>query len=185
MKWRYLAENLYKSRIVNPIVPVSSVGDALDEYEILCEAAPKYDMGWVFVDFDSTDTSKRDLIFFHRKKDKTIYYYRKNRDLLNNGAKSARHEDWATIQMNDVSEWINALSRNLEDFWYIEQKYDKDNDIMVYWGRINIFGVVSNIADTVLSIPVTTDWKFSIFFDYSDKLIKKHYLKPVADKTIK
>lgn len=23
------------------------------------------------------------------------------------------------------------------------------------------------------------------FFDYSDKLLKKHYLKPVADKTIK
>jgi len=181
MKWRYLAENLYKSRIVNPIVPVSSVGDALDEYEILCEAAPKYDMGWVFVDFDSTDTSKRDLIFFHRKKDKTIYYYRKNRDLLNNGAKSARHEDWATIQMNDVSEWINALSRNLEDFWYIEQKYDKDNDIMVYWGRINIFGVVSNIADTVLSIPVTTDWKFSIFFDYSDKLFHVYSEEQVTE----
>ena len=170
MKWRYLAENLYKSRIVNPIVPVSSVGEALDEYEILCESAPKYDMGWVFVDFDSTDTSKRDLIFFHRKKDKTIYYYRKNRDLLNNGAKSVRHEDWATIQMNDVSEWINSLSRNIEDFWYIEQKYDKDNDIMVYWWKINIFWVISNVADTKLTIPVTSDGKFYVFFDYWDRL---------------
>lgn len=169
MKWRYLAENLYKSRIVNPIVAVSSVWDALDEYEILCETAPKYDKGWVFVDFDSTDTSKRDLIFFHRKKDKTIYYYRKNRDLLNNGAKSVKHEDWATIQMNDVSEWINSLSRNLEDFWYIEEKYDKETDIMVYWGKINIFWVVSNIADKKLSINTQTDWKKYIFFDYADK----------------
>lgn len=169
MKWRYLAENLYKSRIVNPIVAVSSVWDALDEYEILCETAPKYDKGWVFVDFDSTDTSKRDLIFFHRKKDKTIYYYRKNRDLLNNGAKSVKHEDWATIQMNDVSEWINSLSRNLEDFWYIEEKYDKETDIMVYWGKINIFWVVSNIADKKLSINTQTDWKQYIFFDYADK----------------
>lgn len=169
MKWRYLAENLYKSRIVNPIVAVSSVWDALDEYEILCETAPKYDKGWVFVDFDSTDTSKRDLIFFHRKVDKTIYYYRKNRDLLNNGAKSVKHEDWATIQMNDVSEWINSLSRNLEDFWYIEEKYDKETDIMVYWGKINIFWVVSNIADKKLSINTQTDWKQYIFFDYADK----------------
>lgn len=168
MKWRYLAENLYKSRIVNPIVAVSSVWNALDEYEILCEVAPKYDMGWVFVDFDSTDTSKRDLIFFHRKVDKTIYYYRKNRDLLNNGAKSVRHEDWATIQMNDVSEWINNLSKNIEDFWFIEQKYDNENDVMVYWGKINIFWVVSNIWDTKLTIPVTKDWKFYIFFDYWD-----------------
>lgn len=170
MKWRYLAENLYKSRIVNPIVAVSAVGDALDEYEILCETAPKYDKGWVFVDFDSTDTSKRDLIFFHRRVDKTIYYYRKNRDLLNNGAKSARHEDWATIQMNDVSEWINSLSKNLEDFWYIEEKYDKDTDIMVYWGKINIFWAVSNIADTKLSINTQNDWKQYVFFDYADKL---------------
>ena len=152
MKWRYLAENLYKSRIVNPIVAVSSVWDALDEYEILCETAPKYDKGWVFVDFDSTDTSKRDLIFFHRKKDKTIYYYRKNRDLLNNGAKSVKHEDWATIQMNDVSEWINSLSRNLEDFWYIEEKYDKETDIMVYcfkYRRQKAFNQYSNRLKTI------------------------------------
>lgn len=169
MKWRYLAENLYKSRIVNPIVAISATWDALDEYEILCESAPKYDKGRVFVDFDNSDTTKRDLIFFHRKSDKTIYYYRKNRDLLGTWAISSRHEDWATIQMNDVSEWINSLSKNLEDFWHIEEKYDKDTDIMVFGWDVDIFWTMTKVEDTKLSVPTTIDWNFYVFFDYTTK----------------
>lgn len=167
MKWRYLAENLYKSRIVNPIVAISDTGNALDEYEILCESAPKYDKGRVFVDFDNSDTAKRDLIFFHRKNDKTIYYYRKNRDLLGTWAISSRHEDGATIQMNDVSEWINSLSKNLEDFWFIEEKYDTKNDILVYWWDVDVFWTLVKVDDRKLTVTTTIDWNFYVFFDYS------------------
>ena len=182
MKWRYLAENLYKSRIVNPIVAISSTGDALDEYEILCETAPKYDKGRVFVDFDNSDTTKRDLIFFHRKVDKTIYYYRKNRDLLGTWAVSSRHEDWATIQMNDVSEWINSLSQNLEDFWHIEEKYDKETDIMVYGWDVDIFGVITTVDDTKLSVTTTVDWNFYVFFDYTTKAFAIYSETDCAEK---
>ena len=167
MKWRYLAENLYKSRIVNPIVAISDTGNALDEYEILCESAPKFDKGRVFVDFDNSDTTKRDLIFFHRKKDKTIYYYRKNRDLLGTWAISSKHEDGATIQMNDVSEWINSLSKNLEDFGHIEEKYDTKNDIMVFWWDVDVFWTITTVNDTKLTVSTTTDWNFYVFFDYT------------------
>ena len=183
MKWRYLAENLYKSRIVNPIVAISDTGNALDEYEILCESAPKYDKGRVFVDFDNSDTTKRDLIFFHRKKDKTIYYYRKNRDLLGTWAISSKHEDGATIQMNDVSEWINSLSKNLEDFWYIEEKYDTKNDILVYWWDVDIFWAITHVDDTKLSITTTTDWNFYVMFDYTTSAFAIYSEEVAATKT--
>ena len=182
MKWRYLAENLYKSRIVNPIVAISDAGNALDEYEILCESAPKYDKGRVFVDFDNSDTTKRDLIFFHRKVDKTIYYYRKNRDLLGTWAISSRHEDWATIQMNDVSEWINSLSRNLEDFWYIEKNYDTKNDIMVYWWDVDVFWAITTVDDTELSITTTADGNFYVFFDYNTLAFAIYSEEEVVEK---
>lgn len=182
MKWRYLAENLYKSRIVNPIVAISDTGNSLDEYEILCESAPKFDKGRVFVDFDNSDTTKRDLIFFHRKKDKTIYYYRKNRDLLGTWAISSKHEDGATIQMNDVSEWINSLSKNLEDFWFIEEKYDTKNDILVYWWDVDVFWTMTHIDDRKLTVTTTADWNFYVFFDYTTLAFVIYSEEDVATK---
>lgn len=180
MRWRYLAENLYKSRVVNPIPPISAVGNPKDEYEILCEKAPKFDKGWVFVDFDSQDKNKRDLIFFHKKKGNTIYYYRKNRDLLENGSKNLRHEDWASIQMNDVSEWINNLSVNVDDFWYIEVDSEKTTNIIVYGGVANIFGKLKTIWDTEIKLSSTGE-NF-VFFDYKLQEIKSYTEKELDEK---
>jgi hypothetical protein len=50
-----------------------------------------------------------------------LKYYRKNRDILGNGALSINHEEKATVQMNDFCEWFNYLSANTDDWGMVEK----------------------------------------------------------------
>lgn len=82
------------------------------------------------MDFENPD--KRDLIFYHSKTGNELSYYRMNRDLLGNGANNVTHTKGASVRMNDVGEWMNYISQNVEDFGTIEQWGDGLNVIKVY-----------------------------------------------------
>lgn len=118
MRKRLQAQNLYKAKITSEIPAISSSGNPLEVFEIDVDIAPVYDMGWVWVDFN--DPTKRDLIFYHAKSGTKLYYYRKNRDITGVGSIDMYHEEDALIQENDVSQWINKLYNNTDDFGEIE-----------------------------------------------------------------
>jgi len=115
---RYKGENLYRTRISTDIPAISSTGNPLDVFQFDVVQAPTESKGWVFVDF--TDTDSRDLIYYHAKSGNTLFYYRKDRDLLNNGSIAVTHPANDFVQINDVSQWIDYTFANLEDFGKIE-----------------------------------------------------------------
>lgn len=163
MKWRYLAQNLYKSTISQTVPAIWLSGTQLDEFEIICTNPPANSSGWIFLDFEYVE--KRDLIFFHKKVWNTIYYYRKNRDLLNNWSRNVRHEEQASLQQNDVSERINFLTKNVDDFWFVEYPYWGNLILKVYWGLVKLFSTEQTIPDTILT---TVNWTKELVFKFAD-----------------
>ena len=142
---RYTVENLYKTRLSNDLEPISATGDPLTEFTFEVEDEPANDTGWVIVDF--TDSSKRDMIFYHSKSGWTLSYYRKDRDLLWTGATAITHDEWSFVQMNDVAQLINYLFDNSDDFWRIEDM--GTNKVRILWGFVDYgTGSIWTIADT-------------------------------------
>lgn len=168
MFWRNLAQNLYKSVITQTIPSIWSWGSINDEFEINVSVAPKYTSWWVFVDF--ANTAKRDLIYFHNMVGNVLKYYRKNRDLLGLWASTIQHDQWSYIQIHDVSEWINYLSNNTSDFWFVEQPFETALTLKVMWWRVNYGWPAITVADATLAIPVSSTKE--VIFDFADNTFK-------------
>jgi hypothetical protein len=144
---RYKGENLYRTRITTDIPAISSAGNPLDVFQFDVVQAPTESKGWVFVDF--TDTDNRDLIYYHDKTGNTLSYYRKDRDLLNNGSIAVTHPANDFVQINDVSQWIDYTFANLEDFGKVIDM--GTNNAIIYGGYIWYNGNFVNIPDTGLN----------------------------------
>lgn len=168
MRWRNLAQNLYKSPISQSIPSIWASGNPLDEFDIFVTIAPKYNSGWIFCDF--TDSSKRDLIYFHSRTWNNLKYYRKNRDLLGNWAYAVVHDQGTYIQENDVSEWLNFISYNTDDFGYLEYPYTTALSVRVYGWSIQYGWTTSAIWDTTITLPISSTKE--IIFDFADSTFK-------------
>lgn len=83
------------------------------------------------------------------------------------------------VQINDVAELFNFFSNNLDDFWYVDNRSQTDNKIMVFGGNKYVYGVFSVIPDTELTISVGT---YEIVFDYTDTTFKA--ILPAALSTL-
>jgi len=163
---RLHAESFYNTQITQSVMPISASWDPYTEFTINVQKAPLYDQWWVFLDF--TNPTKRDLVFFHAKTWNILTYYRKNRDLLLNGANALEHTAWSTIQMNDVSMWINFAMDNIEDFWYVEH-IDSTN-IKVYGGNIFAAGTYRTVVDQNLDLTALADWDWYVYYNYATNL---------------
>lgn len=163
---RYKGENLYRTRITTDIPAISSAGNPLDVFQFDVVQAPTESKGWVFVDF--TDTDSRDLIYYHAKSGNTLFYYRKDRDLLNNGSIAVTHPANDFVQINDVSQWIDYTFANLEDFGKIEDM--GTNNAIIYWGSIWYNWSFQTISDTWLNALADGTW-YAVF-DYTDGSLK-------------
>lgn len=163
---RYKGENLYRTRITTDIPAISSAGNPLDVFQFDVVQAPTESKGWVFVDF--TDTDNRDLIYYHDKTGNTLSYYRKDRDLLNNGSIAVTHPANDFVQINDVSQWIDYTFANLEDFGKVIDM--GTNNAIIYGGYIWYNGNFVNIPDTWLNALADGTW-YAVF-DYTDGTIK-------------
>ena len=165
MYWRIKAENLYRTSTTTTIAPISSA-DPMEEFSFWVHTPPKNDSWWIIINF--SDSNNRDLIFFHRRSWNTLYYYRKNRDLLNKWAVGVEHSVWSSVQINDFSEWVNWLSQNTDDFWYVESLWG--TNIKLYWWRLFFPWEELLVEDTEFTLP--NDWSTTIIVDIQDKNIK-------------
>lgn len=163
---RYKWENLYRTRITTNIPAISSAGNPLDVFQFDVVQAPVESKWWVFVDF--TDTDNRDLIYYHDKVGNTLYYYRKDRDLLNNGSIAVTHPANDFVQINDVSQWIDYTFANLEDFGKVIDM--GTNNLIIYGWYVWYNGNFVNIADTWLNALADGTW-YAVF-DYLDGTLK-------------
>lgn len=144
---RNLWENLYKTKLSSKL---SSVwGSAFDEKFLSVDAEPKHDSWRVWVEF--SDPTNRDLIFFHRKSGSTLYYYIKNRQQT-----AISHSAWSFVQINDVAQWINFLSNNTNDFWFVDAPIGDWLTIKVYWGRVRLNENVYDILDKTFTLSDNT-----------------------------
>ena len=114
MKNRYSTENFFKTTLSQQVPAIADSGDPLTEFTIYLAKVPANNEGWIILDF--ADAAKRDLIYYHSKTASTVTYYRKNRDLLGNGARLVNHKKNSYCQINDVAELFNYLFSNTDDF---------------------------------------------------------------------
>lgn len=161
MRSRHLVQNLYSSQLADQMPGIWLTGDRLDVFTFDAVTPPVTDTGWYFIEFE--DPTRRDLIYSHARTGSKLSYYRMNRDLLNNGSKNLTHWKDASIRMNDVGEWMNYISQNIEDFWTIEQWGDGLNVIKVYGGKISYNMTTATVSDTILTLA---DGTWQIVFDY-------------------
>lgn len=162
---RYQWENLYRTIVNTKMNAIGSSWDPMEEFSIEVAQAPKNTAGWVIVDF--TDSTKRDLIFFHNRTGTTLKYYRKNRDLMGIWAANATHLKNAPIQINDVAERMNYLFANTDDFGMVLNM--GTNKIQVLWGQIFKWWVNINVSDTIITLA---DWNRYAVFDGADNTFK-------------
>ena len=164
MYWRIKWQSLFSTNITVEVPAIWSVWNAMDEFAIQVSNQLSINSWWVVLDFALP--IKRDLIFFHRRDWDVIYYYRKNRDLLNTWAINQVHFAWSQLAIHDFANWINWLSDNTDDFGYME-KID-DNKLLVYWWDYvyNNKSVVVEDAEVTLN----SDWVNYIYFDYDTEL---------------
>lgn len=132
MKNRYTVQNLYKTTLSANMAAISPSGDPLTEYTFTLTVPPTNTSGWLIIDF--TDSSKRDLIYYHNVVGSTVTYYRKNRDLLGTGAISIQHDQGAFVQINDFAQLFNYLFDNVDDFGFVEDA--GTNKVFVKWGKL-------------------------------------------------
>ena len=78
------------------------------------------------------------------------------------------HWVWALIQINDVSEMLNALSNNVDMFWYTEEVTWLD--VLVYWWDVVKNWLSITVPDT--TITVTDNATTTIWLDFVDWIIK-------------
>lgn len=166
MKARFLAETLYSTLLTQIVPSISSTWNELDIFEIFVDSAPRYNSWWVILDFENK--IKRDLIFFHNRVWNTLYYYRKDRDILGNGSISSQHQVQASVRMNDNAWWINHALSNVDDFGQI-MKWWTSNKIRVYGWKVTINESVVDIADSTITVPSGTK---EVVLDYADNTIK-------------
>lgn len=166
MLGRYAWENLYKTQLTSKMTPVSLTGDPLDVFTFDVTTAPVNTQWWAIIEF--TDEQRRDLIFFHDVVWTTISYYRKDRDLLGIGARDKTHKKKSFVQINDVRQWMSHLYRNVDDFWFVQDR--GDDNIRVHWGKVFYKGAYADITDVTLS--GLWDGTRFICFDYDDGTFK-------------
>jgi len=162
MRKRHPVQNLYSSQLDAAVQAIWSTWDRLDIFKINVVTPPSTDSWWIFLDFENPD--KRDLIFYHSKTGNELSYYRMNRDLLGNGANNVTHTKGASVRMNDVGEWMNYISQNIDDFWTVEQRGNWLNVIKVYWGKIAYNQSNVSVADTLLTLA---DGTWNIIYDFT------------------
>lgn len=168
MRQRHPVQNLYSSQLADIVPAIWTTWNRLDEFTINVFWAPTTNTWWIFLDFE--DPTKRDLIFFHSRTGNELKYYRMNRDLLGIWANNVNHNKSASVRMNDIAEWMNYISQNVEDFWYIQQWWNWNNAIKVAWWKLTFWLWTFTAVDTVISALV--DGTREVVFDYTDWLIK-------------
>lgn len=163
MRQRHIVQNLWSSQLVDAVPGISNIGNKLDVFELRVTTPPSVNSWWIFVQFE--DQSLRDLIFYHERVGNVLRYYRKNRDLLGNGAINETHPKGSSVRMNDVGEWMNYISSNVEDFWYIERRGEGNNAIKVYGWKVAFNNTTKNVADKVFTW--IADWAKAVMFDFN------------------
>lgn len=161
---RFQWENLYRTTLAWEIPAITSIdwSNNLDIFDIEVATAPKNSKWWIIIDF--TNTSKRDLIYFHDVSWTTLKYYRKDRDLLLTWAIWEQHEEWAIAQINDVSEWIDYLFANVDDFWKVEDM--SGNRAAIQGWKID-YWTTNIVTVSDLSATALADWTWYAVFNYS------------------
>lgn len=156
MLGRNLWENLYKTKLISDVTSVwwSPFG----EFSLDVDVEPKHNTWWIRVNF--SDPTNRDLIYFHRKVWTTLYYYLKNRQQT-----SISHDSGTFVQINDVAQWINNLSKNIEDFGFIDVPIGDWLKIKVYWWQVRLNENIYEISDKLITLSDNaTNY---VFFDPS------------------
>ncbi len=100
-----------------------------------------------------------------------------------NGLQS--HSSWDLAQCNDMWEFMNMLSDNIDIFWYTETIAWTGNElkVKVYWGRVeNPSGTDIVMSDTTLTLSNNTD--SYIYFDDWDNTLKVAATEPDTYKLI-
>ena len=161
MRYRIQWQNFYKTTLTTQI-PAGTATDTTEKYFQVAEA-PTANSGWLIVDF--INENKREIIFYHRREWNALYYYDYNRQ-----RPSIQHEVGAIVQMNDVAEFINWLSKNIDDFGYVQQLEKPGLRIKVYWWKVKVNNQDVDINDTILTL--SDDATNYIVFDYTDNSIK-------------
>lgn len=169
MRKRYTTQNLYKTNLTNPVNWIDDIGNTDDVFTITVDETPLSTLSEWFLVIDFNIPDKRDFIKYHDVTWNVFSYYRKDRDLLNNGSKSIRHNAWAYVQINVVKEFTEHLFNNVDDFGYIEDFWN--DDIKVYGWYVDTPTWPTLIADARLNW-LSNGTRY-IFFDYADNTFKK------------
>lgn len=152
MRNRYQVQNFYIDQLSNPvtltpswtwttIIPVTTVPSIVSGR-------------FFYVIFKPTDTTNRTILRCYLSSWSVVC---NNRDI----PLSKTFQQYDTIAIFDVSELYNAMYKQIDDFWYVEFKYN--NIVSIYWWFINIQWTDYTIPDSTLTL---VNWTREIYFDY-------------------
>jgi len=174
MHWRMAGQNEYKTLLTSNIP--SWLASDNTEKSFTVQDAPTTNFGWVILDF--SDDTKSEVIRFHRRSGNTLYYYEYNRE-----DSLKEHLAQSYCQINDLAEYFNWLSKQTNDFWYIEKTINPWLEVRIYWGRVfRSWTVDVNIDDTEITVwDNTTTY---IYYDSINEEFWKTTVEPTVDSYI-
>lgn len=95
------------------------------------------------------------------------------------------HASWQICVMTVVDEFMNYISKNTNDFWYVETVSWTGNElkVKVMWGKVeNPAWPDVDISDTTLTL--STSLTYYIYFDDTDNTFKASVTEPATYKIL-
>lgn len=112
--------------------------------------------GYYWVDVDFGDASKREIFRIERREWYTLFYDKRISPYW-----KKTHQSWASVGLRDFSQLLNSLSTNTDNFWEVEQTWDR-NILVRGWkvfvsGKANASTWVINVASKSFeSLPINS-----------------------------
>ena len=148
---RYInTSNYYLSTITTTIDATSEQG-TIDIADISVDWVTLPLEWYYWVDVDFSDTDKREIFRITKREWYVLTY-----DKRISPNDKHKHSAGASVALRDFSELFNALSRNSDNFWEVEQT--GNFTLKVYWGKAFVSGKeYKDIEDATLTFPASSD----------------------------
>lgn len=174
MYWRMAGQNEYKTLLTSNIPSWLASDDTEKSFTV--QDTPTTNFGWVILDF--SDDTKSEVIRFHRRSGNTLYYYEYNRE-----DPLKEHLAQSYCQINDLAEYFNWLSKQTNDFGFVEKTATPWLEVRVYWGRVFRSGLVDiSIADDEITVGNNTTTY--IYYDSINEEFGSTPTQPTVDSYI-